>query len=138
MAQEKNFENKVKKFLESRAIYPLGTPQTKMYYGDPLGYYEKRWGGAFVKSGLPDLSICVKGHTVEVELKAENGHASPIQKFMLAQIRASGSFGILLYPKDFIEFQRFIDRLLQIADRYEVATHYVLRSEFPNLMKGGT
>ena len=137
MAQEKNFENQVKKFLESRAIYPFGIATNKMFYGEPCGYYEKRWGGAFVKSGLPDLSICVYGFTVEVELKAANGHPSEIQKYMLNQIRQSKSFGILLYPKDFDIFKKFIDRLIEIGDRYEVATHYVLNEPFKDLLKGG-
>lgn len=124
MAGEKIFENKVKRFLESCGIYPLGTPKQKMIYGEPRGYYEKRWGGAFVKSGLPDLSICVYGFTVEVELKAEHGHPSEIQKFMLRQIRESKSFGVLLYPKDFDMFKIFIASLLDISDSY-FQTHII-------------
>lgn len=137
MAQEKNFENQVKKFLQSRAIYPMGTPKSKMFYGDACGYYEKRWGGGFTKSGLPDLSICVYGFTVEVELKAENGHPSEIQKFMLNQIRQSKSFGILLYPKDFETFVGFIGRLLLIGERYEATLHNRIENEYPELLKGG-
>ena len=33
------------------------------------GFYEKRWGGSrYVKSGLPDMRITVKGIALEVEL----------------------------------------------------------------------
>lgn len=107
MAAEKLFEGKVKRFLQSEGIYPLGTAFTKMDEV-PVGYYEKRWGSKFTKAGLPDLSISVNGHTVEVELKADNGKPSELQKFMIKQIREAGTFAIILYPKDFEEFKNFL------------------------------
>ena len=55
MAGEKNFENRLKRWLESMGIYPLGHPKDKIMV-HPCGYYEKRWGGGrFQKSGLPDM-----------------------------------------------------------------------------------
>lgn len=73
MAGEKNFENRLKDWLESEGIYPLGHPEDKMTV-PPCGFYEKRWGGSrYVKSGLPDMRITVKGIALEVELKATNG-----------------------------------------------------------------
>lgn len=134
MAREKNFENQVKRFLESVGVYPFGTPEQKMDH-DPIGYYEKRWGGAFVKSGLPDLSVSVHGFTVEIELKAENGHPSEIQKFMLRQINQSKSFGILLFPKDFDTFKEFINRLIFYGSASR--THKTMKKEFEDLLKGG-
>ena len=69
MAGEKNFETRLKKWLESEGIYPLGEPVDRMGT-PPCGYWEKRWGGGrYVKSGLPDMKIVVKGITLEVELK---------------------------------------------------------------------
>ena len=57
MAGEKNFENRLKDWLESEGIYPLGHPEDKMTV-PPCGFYEKRWGGSrYVKSGLPDMRI---------------------------------------------------------------------------------
>lgn len=45
MAAEKNFENKVKKFLKDKGAWVL-----------------KYWGGAaYTKSGIPDLLVCFKG-----------------------------------------------------------------------------
>ena len=38
MPAEKLFENKVKKYLVSKGIYPLGTPRDKMSL-KPTGYY---------------------------------------------------------------------------------------------------
>ena len=62
MAEEKNFENRLKSWLESEGVYALGTPRDKMPV-PPCGYYEKRWGGGrYVKSGLPDMRIVVNGY----------------------------------------------------------------------------
>ena len=73
MAGEKNFENRLKKWLEDEGIYPLGEPVNRMS-APPCGYWEKRWGGGrYVKSGLPDMRIVVKGLALEVELKATIG-----------------------------------------------------------------
>ena len=53
MAGEKNFENRLKEWLESEGIYPLGEPVDRMS-APPCGFYEKRWGGSrYVKSGSP-------------------------------------------------------------------------------------
>ena len=55
MAGEKNFENRLKKWLEDEGIYPLGEPVNRMS-APPCGYWEKRWGGGrYVKSGLQFL-----------------------------------------------------------------------------------
>ena len=45
MAGEKNFENRLKKWLEAEGIYPLGEPVDRMS-APPCGFYEKRWGGS--------------------------------------------------------------------------------------------
>lgn len=111
MPAEKQFENKVKRFLESVGVYGLGTPRNKMV-ADPVGYYEKRWGGMMTKSGLPDLHICIHGRSLEVELKAEKGRVSAMQQFMIQQINMSGGNAILLYPADFEKFKGLIENYL--------------------------
>lgn len=73
MAAEKNFENRVKRWLEGIGVYPLGTARDKMPL-PPIGYYEKRWGGGLSKSGLPDLHLVIKGVSLDVELKARMGN----------------------------------------------------------------
>lgn len=108
MAAEKQFENKVKKFLTDNGIYPLGTPKHKMIV-KPCGYWEKRWGGGtFTKSGMPDMHITVCGKSVEVELKAPNGKPSELQVQKIDQINESGGIGWILYPKDFDSFKKLI------------------------------
>ena len=105
MAGEKNFENRLKKWLEAEGIYPLGEPVDRMS-APPCGFYEKRWGGSrYVKSGLPDMRITVKGIALEVELKATDGTPSVLQKRNLAQINGSQGFGFILYPEGFEAFK---------------------------------
>ena len=111
MAQEKLFENKIKQYLQSQGIYSLGTPRNKMPV-PAVGYFEKRWGGAFTKSGLPDLHICIHGHSIEVEIKAEHGRPSELQLFMIEQINSSGGKAIIVYPKDFEHFKNLIEDYL--------------------------
>ena len=100
MAAEKQFENKIKRFLQDVGVYPLGTAPDKMRI-PPVGYYEKRHGSAFTKSGLPDLHICIYGSSIEVEIKAEGGRVSELQKFMIRQINEAGGNAVVVRPCDF-------------------------------------
>ncbi len=128
MAGEKNFEERVKRYLKSIGVYPLGTPPGKMTV-PPIGYYEKRWGGGtFTKSGLPDLHIVINGMSVDVELKAQNGRPSDLQIFVIKQIRAAGGFAFVLYPSGYSEFVKFITDL-----KHEIYN----RETTPEIMKGG-
>lgn len=108
MAGEKNFEARLKKWLESEGIYPLGEPVDRMK-APPCGYWEKRWGGGrYVKSGLPDMRIVVKGIALEVELKDTNGTPSELQKRNIRQINNSGGMAMVLYPEGFETFKAMI------------------------------
>lgn len=107
MAAEKQFETKVKKWLESEGIYPIGTSSTQMNV-PPCGYYEKRWGGGYSKKGLPDLHIVVNGINIDAELKASNGTASELQKHNVKQINNSGSVAMVLYPEGFEQFKTLV------------------------------
>lgn len=108
MAQEKSFEEKLKTWLESEGIYPLGTPKQDMV-AEPCGYWEKRWGGGkYIKAGMPDMHIVVNGISLEVELKAPNGRPSELQIQKLNQIDAAGCIGLVLFPKDFDKFKKLI------------------------------
>ena len=114
MGVEKLFENKIKRYLVSKGIYPLGTPNDKMPL-KPTGYYEKRWGGGtYTKSGLPDLHIVVNGYNIDAELKAPNGKPSELQLFMIDQINNSGGLALLVYPKDFENFKKIIEKHLTL------------------------
>lgn len=113
MAQEKLFEEKLKKWLESEGIYPLGTAKQDMTT-EPCGYWCKRWGGGkYVKAGLPDMQIVVNGINLDVELKAPNGRPSELQKQKLNQIDDAGCIAMVLFPKDFENFKELIKFLKQ-------------------------
>ena len=54
MAQEKNFENKVKDFLKKEGCW-----------------YVKYWGGGqYTKKGVPDILACCNGRFIGIEVKA--------------------------------------------------------------------
>ena len=112
MLPEKTLENKVKQWLQSIGVYDLGTPPEKMPL-PPIGYYEKRWGGGMGKSGLPDMHIVICGINLEVELKAQNGRATDLQKFMIHQINDCGSVGLILYPAGFPAFQGIVKGVIE-------------------------
>ena len=91
MASEKQFENQVKKWLKEHGAWYLQT-----------------WGGGYQRNGIPDLLICWKGKFIGVELKAENGRASELQKHEIETIRMAGGVGIILKPSGFDDFKKFL------------------------------
>lgn len=95
MAAEKVFENKIKKFLESL----------------PNTWHFKYWAGPYSKSGIPDIIACVNGRFVGIEVKAENGHASELQKRNIELIQGAKGIGYILYPKDFESFREDMYKL---------------------------
>lgn len=97
MAKEKNFENKIKSFLKEKGCY-----------------FIKYWGGGeYTKAGVPDILCCCNGHFIGIEVKAPNGKPSPLQIHNLKKIDEAGGFGILLYPKDFETFKKFINYMTE-------------------------
>lgn len=112
---EKSFENRVKDWLESEGIYPLGTAKQDML-ATPCGYWEKRWGGGkYTKAGMPDMHIVVNGISIEVELKAPNGRVSALQKQKLNQIDDAKCIGLVLYPDGFEKFKQLVKFIKQNA-----------------------
>lgn len=103
MAQEKNLENRVKKFLKDEGCW-----------------YLKTWGGGMQRSGIPDLLICCNGFFVGVELKAEDGKPSDLQLWNIRKINASGGVAFVLYPNEFEEFKNFIVNLKNMRNDLEV------------------
>ena len=114
MTPEKAFETKVKRWLTGAGIYALGTPKEKMTV-PPKGYFEKRWGGGYSQSGLPDLHLVVNGISLDIELKSDKGRPSALQCFMIHQINECGSIALLLYPDGFQNFQEIIKGVLDCS-----------------------
>lgn len=123
MAEEKNYENKIKRYLQSKGIYPLGS----VYDAEKvIGYYEKRFGCSFTPAGLPDMHICINGYSVDVELKATKGKPSQLQLRCIEQINKSGGKALLLYPKDFEEFKEVIECVIHLSSIWKQQTEMVL------------
>ena len=93
---EKQFENKIKKFLKHHDIW-----------------FTKIWGGGYQKAGIPDILACVNGYFVAIELKGTNGKPTELQKYNIRKINECNGFGIILYPKDFGRFEKLILDLLR-------------------------
>lgn len=97
MASEKKLDNKVINYIESKG-----------------GWIIKYWAGAkYTKKGIPDLLACVNGYFLGIEDKGDNGRPKMLQLKNLEWIDRAGGFGILLYPKDFNNFKRFVDELCE-------------------------
>lgn len=124
MAQEKQFEEKVKTFLKEQGCWFL------KYWG----------GGGYTKSGVPDLLVCCKGHFMGVELKAPNGKPTELQVYNLKKIDEAGGYAILLYPKDYGDFKRMVDYLNKPMMEYAADKAYkILKSRwkhFEEIYKG--
>lgn len=94
MAQEKQFENKIKKLLSESGAY-----------------YVKYFGCGFTQSGVPDLLACIGGRFVGIEVKADKGRPSALQIYNLKQLREAGGIGVLVYPKDYEVLKTLIANL---------------------------
>lgn len=95
MAQEKNFEYKVKALLQKYRCWSI-----------------KYWGGGhFTKSGIPDILACCYGKFFGIEVKADKGEPSHLQIANLIKIDKAGGFAILLYPKDYDKLERILEAL---------------------------
>lgn len=100
MAQEKQFENKIKKYLKEHGYY-----------------YFKFWGTAYTKAGVPDLIACVNGRFVGIEVKAENGRPSEIQLENIRQIRDNNGYAVVVYPEQFEQLKLFLESIEQGYDK---------------------
>lgn len=96
MAAEKNFENRIKKFLDEQGAW-----------------YVKYFANRMTKAGIPDILCCVNGYFVAIEVKAANGKPSELQYYHRDSIRKAGGISIILYPNQFEEFKNFIVQLNQ-------------------------
>lgn len=97
MAQEKQFENKVKKYLTEKGCY-----------------WVKHFGCAFSRAGVPDLLCCVNGKFVALECKSEKGKLSELQKYEIKKISNSGGFAYCVSPNNWEEIKKEIDKILNL------------------------
>lgn len=94
MAQEKLFENRIKAYIDD-----LG------------GWHVKFFANRMTRSGIPDILACVGGYFVAIEVKAQNGHPSELQKYHCRKIRESGGFAFIVYPSGWEKLQKILYKL---------------------------
>lgn len=94
MAGEKNFENKIKKFLKENGCW-----------------FVKYFANRNTRAGVPDLLACVNGYFVAIEVKGPTGKPSELQLWNRDKIREAGGIAIILYPDQFEEFKSLIEFL---------------------------
>ena len=95
MASEKQFENKIKRYLKDRGCYRV-----------------KYFGCSYSEAGTPDILACVNGYFLAIEVKAQNGKASELQLVKVKTIRKAGGFAYVAYPSGWERLKDIIDGLL--------------------------
>ncbi|KAI3350124.1 hypothetical protein [Clostridium botulinum] len=96
--KESQFQEKVIKFLNSL----------------DNTWHVKIWGGGFMRAGIPDIIACINGRFVAIELKADTGIVSELQKRNINLITESKGIGMILYPKGFEKFKKEISSLSKL------------------------
>ena len=77
----------------------------------------KFFANGFTKKGVPDILACVNGRFVGIEVKSEDGKASPLQIRNMEKIQDCGGVGIILYPQYFDSFKAMMESLLESKRR---------------------
>lgn len=99
MAQEKTFENKIKKYITEDL---------------PLTWGVKFHGGTYSRSGVPDLLYCIGGYFVAIEVKAENGKPSELQKSKIKNIRKSNGIAVIVKPSEFDKLKKLLQAIFEM------------------------
>lgn len=95
MAQEKSFENKIKKWLAANGCY-----------------YVKFFANGYTRRGVPDILASVDGFFIGIEVKADNGRPSELQIDNIREIRASGGYAWIVYPSGWPELKEILTGFL--------------------------
>ena len=95
MAAEKQFENKIKKYLTINKQW-----------------YVKYFANGFTKSGIPDILSVVNGHFLAIEVKSETGKPSELQLYHIEKIKQAGGHAVIVKPSQFEELKELIQELM--------------------------
>ena len=96
MAEEKNLENRIKKWLTEKGCY-----------------WVKYFGCAYTRSGVADLLCCIKGKFVALECKSSIGKMSELQKHEAKKVIASGGLSYCVNPKNWDEVKQDIEKIME-------------------------
>ena len=98
MAQEKNFENKIKLYLKSHDHY-----------------FVKYFANRMTKVGVPDILACVNGSFVGIEVKSSTGKPSELQIYNAREINESGGYAVIVSPEQW-EYLKILIGTLENLD----------------------
>ena len=107
MAQEKNFENKIKTYLKNNGCWHV-----------------KYFANRMTKSGVPDILACVNGYFVAIEVKADKGKPSELQYWNREKIREAGGISLIVYPNQWEDLKLLIDDLIKRPDKLDWNEQY--------------
>lgn len=96
---EKQFENKIKSWLDDHGCY-----------------YVKFFANAYTKKGVPDILASVNGYFVGIEVKAQNGKPSELQYYNVRKIRDSGGYAWIVYPTGWAQLEIILNCILNDVD----------------------
>ena len=108
MAAEKQFENKIKRYLKYKGCYCV-----------------KYHGNYFSENGTPDILACVNGYFLGIEVKAQDGHPSELQLVKVDAIKKAGGFAFVAYPSGWSKLKDLIDGLL--IDKFNREMEVILK-----------
>ena len=108
MTSEKQFENKIKKYLKENGCYRV-----------------KYFGTMYSEAGTPDILACVNGYFLAIEVKRDDGVVSPLQLEKIIQIRNAGGFAYAVYPTGYDKLKNIINGL--ISDIYSREDEVILK-----------
>lgn len=111
IAEEKQYENKVRKWLEQHGVYRIGTPKQKMKVPQ-RGIYMKNFGCQFTVNGTPDYILDIKGRAIWLEFKATKGRPSIPQVRIVDNINSWGGTARIIYPKDFNDVCKLLEEVI--------------------------
>ena len=95
MAEEKSFENRIKKWLK-----------------DHNCYHVKFFANSRTKIGVPDILASVNGYFVGIEVKSTNGKPSELQLYNIREIRKSGGYAWVVYPSGWETLEKYLLNML--------------------------
>lgn len=95
MAGEKNFENKIKRWLTDHDCF-----------------FVKFFANGYTRRGVPDILASVNGWFVGIEVKADRGTPSDLQIESIQEIRNSGGYAWVVYPSGWNELQSILLNLI--------------------------
>ncbi len=107
MASEKNFENRIKKFLKEQGCWHV-----------------KFFANAFTRAGIPDILACVNGRFVAIEVKAEDGRPSPLQLYNIDEIRKCGGVAVIVKPSQFDELKELLIKIKENRSHVDYNTSH--------------